>query len=95
MMNHIKRAGLVIRNRWSSSLKSYSGLCSLVEHKPTRWEFDLGRGFSSKSTERTALSDFAKRVNHLSSFCFVPLCDILLFVLAVVDEYSIKLIWYN
>ncbi|PSS24112.1 Mitochondrial import inner membrane translocase [Actinidia chinensis var. chinensis] len=62
MMHHIKRVGLVIRNRWSSSLKSYNGLCSLVEHKPSRWEFDLGRGFSSKSTERTALIDFAKRL---------------------------------
>ena len=70
MMHHITRAGLLIKNRWSGSLKSYNGLCSLVEHNPTRWEFDLGRGFSTKDTQRTALTDFEERVcdNHLSSF---------------------------
>ncbi|PSS35935.1 Mitochondrial import inner membrane translocase [Actinidia chinensis var. chinensis] len=62
MMHHITRAGLLIKNRWSGSLKSYNGLCSLVEHNPTRWEFDLGRGFSSKATQRTALTDFAERL---------------------------------
>ncbi|KAL7203862.1 hypothetical protein ACSBR2_017006 [Camellia fascicularis] len=58
-MHIIKRTGFSIKNRWSSSLKSHNGLCSLMA---TKWESDVGLGFSSMATGRTWVHDFAKRV---------------------------------
>ncbi|KAI8028330.1 hypothetical protein LOK49_LG02G00806 [Camellia lanceoleosa] len=58
-MHIIKRTGFSIKNRWSSSLKSHNGLCSLMA---TKWVSDVGLGFSSMATGRTWVHDFAKRV---------------------------------
>ncbi|CAL5381311.1 unnamed protein product [Camellia sinensis] len=58
-MHFIKRTGFSIKNRWSSSLKSHNGLCSLMA---TKWVSDVRLGFSSMATGRTWVHDFAKRL---------------------------------
>ncbi|CAL5382652.1 unnamed protein product [Camellia sinensis] len=58
-MHIIKRTGFSIKNRWSSSLKSHNGLCSLMA---TKWVSDVRLGFSSMATGRTWVHGFAKRL---------------------------------
>ncbi|THG23050.1 probable mitochondrial import inner membrane translocase subunit TIM21 [Camellia sinensis] len=62
-MHRISRTGFLVKNRWTSAVKSYNGLCSLMECKPTKQISDVGLvDFSSLAAERTVFNDFAKRL---------------------------------
>lgn len=77
-MHHLKRIGFSsIKNRWPVTSKPYSGLGSLMEYanKPAKRVSDVGLGFSSVATEKSAVNHLAKRVCEyhlpfLVSSCF-------------------------
>ncbi|KAF7138974.1 hypothetical protein RHSIM_Rhsim07G0034300 [Rhododendron simsii] len=72
-MHHLKRIGFSsIKNRWPVTSKPYSGLGSLMEYakKPTKRVSDVGLGFSSVATEKSAVNHLAKRLQAvLKSDC--------------------------
>ncbi|XP_058221693.1 probable mitochondrial import inner membrane translocase subunit TIM21 isoform X2 [Rhododendron vialii] len=72
-MHHLKRIGFSsIKNRWPVTLKPYSRVGSLMEYanKPTKRVSDVGLGFSSVATEKSAVNHLAKRLQAvLKSDC--------------------------